>query len=226
MTRVRGLVGAVVLGMAAITLSGCVYAQIPAESSPDPVPEVSESTAPPEGTDAGDTDAGGLPEELTFAAGQELPDGVYIQWGDGFIADEGWKVVAPDNGHGEWTYGTVDDACTARFWQGLIRDSEVKDEGVRDDQKGSDLLIGSVLGLSEAEVAGAVNTSEFSYLVGGTGGVENRWASGQDGDRSWIVAARSFTKPGVGLWVAVECYGVAAQPVMDEVNEKNPVVVN
>lgn len=207
------------LGVVALALSGCVYAQIPADdgAGPDPVDGGSPSAEPLEG---------GLPEELTFAAGQELPDGAYIQWGDGFIADEGWEIREPDNGHGEWMYGTTDGRCTARFWQGLIRDSEVADEGVRDDEKGSDLLLASVLDLSEQELAAAVNTGQFSYLVGGTGVVENRWASGQDGDRSWIVAARSFTEPGVGLWVAVECYAVDAQPRMDEVYEKNPVVVS
>ncbi|MEJ1090516.1 hypothetical protein [Microbacterium istanbulense] len=149
MAGARGLRAAVMLGVVALALSGCVYAQIPADdgAGPDPVDGGSPSAEPLEG---------GLPEELTFAAGQELPDGAYIQWGDGFIADEGWEIREPDNGHGEWMYGTTDGRCTARFWQGLIRDSEVADEGVRDDEKGSDLLLASVLDLSEAELAAAV----------------------------------------------------------------------
>lgn len=209
------LTAAIVTAAAALSLSGCLYAQIPESStSTTPPSEAPETDSPAEETTTGAT--------LTFAEGAELPADAYIEWGDGLIADDGWKTVSPDDGNGGWTYGTVDDTCTAPFWQGLIGDIPIVPG---DDSASSDAVLAVLLQSTAADITPLASTGEFSYMSGGTGGVENRWVAGEDGDRSWIMAARAFTKTGVGLYVVVDCTGADAEAVMDQVNKANAIVV-
>jgi hypothetical protein len=200
---------------AALTLSGCLYAQIPETApSPRPTAQAPQTEAPVEEPAQGST--------LTFAEGQDLSSTAYIEWGDGLLADDAWTVVSPDDGNGGWTYGTVDGTCTAQFWQGLISDVPVVSG---DDATSSDAILAVLLQAATADITPVANTGEFSYLVGGTGGVENRWVAGEDDDGSWIMAARAFTKTGVGLYVVVDCTGADPSAALDLVNEANAVVV-
>lgn len=217
-------VAAVALAM--LPLSGCVYAQIPTTdpSGEGPAPSPGASAPGTPSDEPSDAPAGDLPSTLTFADGAALPSTAYIQWGDGLLTDEGWKTVSPDDGNGGWTYGTVDDTCTARFWQGLIPDVPTVPG---DDSASSDSMLAVILGETDvAAISTAATTSAFSYQIGGNADVENRRLLGEDGsDRRWIMAARAFTTTGVGLYVIVDCTGGDVEAVMAEVVEKNAVIV-
>ncbi|KYJ97262.1 hypothetical protein [Microbacterium sp. CH1] len=214
-TPVRRLAAAVLAAAAALSLSGCLYAQIPESAPKAPSPTAAPQTdSPADGPTSGAT--------LTFAEGTELSADAYIEWGDGLLTHDRWKTVAPDDGNGGWTYGTVDGTCTAQFWQGLIADVPTVSG---DDSVSSDAILGVLLQSTTTDITPHAKTGEFSYLSGGTGGVENRWVAGGDGDRSWIMAARAFTKTGVGLYVIVDCTGADPAAIMDEVNEANAIVV-
>ncbi|PRA79768.1 hypothetical protein [Microbacterium sp. MYb66] len=208
------LTAAAVVAVAVLPLAGCLYSQIPAAGPSE------SATTEPESTDAPVDELAG--STLTFAEGLDLPSTAYIEWGDGLLTDDTWETISPDDGNGGWTYGTVDGTCTAQFWQGLISDVPVVAD---DDSASSDAILGVLLQTPTAEITPLANTGEFSYLVGGTGGVENRWVAGEDGDRSWIMAARAFTRTGVGLYVIVDCTGADPEATMDAVNEANAIVV-
>ena len=210
------LAAAALLAVAVLPLSGCLYAQIPtaqpSESSPSSDHENTEE--PAEEPSSGST--------LTFAEGLDLSSSSSIEWGDGFLADDAWKTVSADDGNGGWTYGTLDDTCTAQFWQGRIADVPVI---AGDDSASSDAILGLLLNTTTADITAVATTDEFSSQFGGNGGVENRQVIGEDGDRTWLMAARAFTQAGVGLYVIVDCTGADAADTMALVNEANAVVV-
>ena len=211
-TRRLGTAAAIVT-LAILPLSGCLYSQIPAAApSAQPSPGT-ESEAP-------ETPAGGT--TLSFDEGLELSNDAYIEWGDGFLADERWETISPDDGNGGWTYGTADGTCTVRFWQGHMTDVPVV-EG--DDSASSDAILGVLLETPTADITPVATTGEFSYMTGGTGGVEMRQVSAVEGSRSWLMAARAFTQTGVGLYTIVDCTANDAEKIMDAVNEANAIVV-
>ena len=213
-------VAAVVLATA--PLSGCLYAQIPTDAPvADPSPTAAPTTAPSD--EPADDPAGDLPSSLTFADGVGIPATAYIQWGDGFLTDESWKTVAPDDGNGGWTYGTIDDTCTAQFWQGRIPDVPTV---AGDDSVSSDAMLAVILGEADAAtITPLATTGAFSYQVGGNRDVETRQVAGADGASEWIIAARAFTATGVGLYVIVDCTGADIDAVMTEVIDANAVLV-
>lgn len=210
-----------VVALAVLPLSGCLYAQIPVNvpdgDGPDPSPTAIPTEQPSE------VPSGDLPSTMTFADGADIPPNAYIQWGDGLIADDGWKVVAPDDGNGGWTYGTIDDTCTAQFWQGLIPDVPTV---AGDDSLSSDAMLAVILGEADASaITPLATTGSFSYQVGGNADVENRHVIGEEADRQWAMAARAFTATGVGLYVIVDCTGGDIDATMADVIDKNAVVV-
>lgn len=216
-SKIRLVAAAAVLAVA-LPLSGCLFAQIPADD-----PAVEEPADEPEPSDEPIEEAeGDLPSGLSFAQGQELPETAYIEWGDGLMTDDGWTVVAPDNGDGGWTYGTADGTCTAQFWQGFIADVPVT---AGDDSASSDAILGALLKTDTAAITSAATTGEFSFQIGGTGGVENRQVVGVEGERSWIMSARAFTRTGVGVYLIIDCTGGDPNAVLAEVVEKNAIVV-
>lgn len=211
------LAAASAVALAVLPLSGCLYAQIPVNTpdgdGPDPAPTTSPTEQP----------SSDLPASLTFAAGADLPATAYIQWGDGFVVDDGWKIVKPDDGNGGWTYGTIDDTCTAQFWQGLIPDVPTV---AGDDSVSSDAMLAVILGEADAAAITPLSTTgAFSYQIGGNTDVENRQVEGEAGERRWSMAARAFTATGVGLYVIVDCTGGDIDATMAEVIDKNAVVV-
>lgn len=210
-----------VVALAVLPLSGCLYAQIPVNApdgeGPDPSPTASPSEQP------SDEPSGDLPSTMTFADGADIPAAAYIQWGDGLIADDGWKIVQPDDGNGGWAYGTIDDTCTAQFWQGLIPDVPTV---AGDDGVSSDAMLAVILGEADAAAITPLSTTgSFSYQFGGNTDVENRQVVGEEADRQWAMAARAFTATGVGLYVIVDCTGGDMQATMAEVIDKNAVVI-
>lgn len=220
------LAAAAVVALAVLPLSGCLYAQIPANApsgeGPEPAPSASSSTVPSDEPSAPPT--GDLPSSMSFADGAALPATAYIQWGDGLLVDDGWTTVAPDDGNGGWTYGTADGTCTAQFWQGLIPDVPTVPG---DDSASSDAMLAVILGESDvAAISTAATTGAFGYQVGGNADVENRRLLGEgEGDRRWIMAARAFTATGVGLYVIVDCTGGDVDATMAEVAEKNAIII-
>ncbi|WP_146008153.1 hypothetical protein [Microbacterium aurantiacum] len=213
----RLLAGAAVIAVA-LPLSGCLLPPPPAD--PAPVEEPADS---PEPSDEPAEAGGDLPDGLSFDQGQELTETAYIEWGDGLMTDDGWTVVAPDNGDGGWTYGTADGACTARFWQGYIADVPVT---AGDDSASSDAMLAALLQSDAATITPAATTGEFNYQISGSGGVENRQVLGVEGERSWIMSARAFTRTGVGVYLIVDCTGGDANAVLAEVIDKNAIVVS
>ncbi|EYT60898.1 MULTISPECIES: hypothetical protein [Microbacterium] len=207
------LASTAIAAVAVLSLSGCLYAQIPA-GSPTGAPSSSPETDAPSDERSGST--------LTFAEGLDLASDTYIEWGDGLVVDEGWKIVSPDDGNGGWTYGTVDGTCTARFWQGYTTDVPVV---AGDDSASSDAILGVLLQTPTSEVTPLATTGEFSYMAGGSGGVETRQVVGVDGSRTWLMAARAFTQTGVGLSVVVDCTAADAEATLAAINEENAVVV-
>ena len=212
------LAAVAIVAVAVLPLSGCLFAQIPNSAKP------TESTPPsePAPTDEpAEEPSGGT--TMTFAEGLDLSSSAYIEWGDGFLTDDAWTTVKPDDGNGRWTYGTVDGTCTVEFWQGRISDVPVV---TGDDSASSDAILGVLLQTPTEEITPVATTGEFSYQLGGGGGVENRQVVGTDGDRTWTMAARAFTTVGVGLYVIVDCTGgLGAEATMDLVNEANAIVV-
>lgn len=219
MTPSRPLLRLVTIAAVAATtlsLSGCLYAQIPDEAPTIDVVTTDEPDAPT------DEPSGDLPLSLGFAEGQELPATAYIEWGDGLMTDDGWVTESPDDGNGGWSYATADGSCTAQFWQGLTSDVAVV---AGDDSASSDAILAVLLQSTAAEITPLATTGEFSYQVGGTGGVEHRQVVGAEGERTWVMAARAFTAVGVGLYVIVDCTTGDAGAIMAEVADKNAIVV-
>lgn len=218
MTRTSGgrLAAAIIVGLAVLPLSGCLYAQIPEHPTivdDDPIPTddpVDEPTEEPV-------------DGMSFADGATLSPSSYVEWGDGFFADDSWKIVKPDDGNGGWTYGTVDGTCTAQFWQGHI--DNIMTAG--DDSVSSDAMMATFLegGATTADITPLASTSRFSYQTAGNTAVENRMVSGSGDGVEWTLAARAFTAVGVGLYVVVDCTGGDVDAVWDEVVSKNAVVI-
>lgn len=219
MTRISGgrLTAAIIVGLAVLPLSGCLYAQIPEHPTIvdyEPVP-----TDEPIDEPTDEPSAGGM----SFADGATLSSSSYVEWGDGFFADDAWKIVKPDDGNGGWTYGTIDGTCTAQFWQGHI--DNIMTAG--DDSVSSDAMMATFLegGATAADITPLASTSAFSYQVSGSASVENRMLLGAEGGREWRLAARAFTAVGVGLYVVVDCTGGDIDSVWDEVVSKNAIVI-
>jgi hypothetical protein len=218
MTRTSGgrLAAAIIVGLAVLPLSGCLYAQIPEHPTivdDDPIPTddpVDEPTEEPV-------------DGMSFADGATLSPSSYVEWGDGFFADDSWKIVKPDDGNGGWTYGTVDGTCTAQFWQGHI--DNIMTAG--DDSVSSDAIMATFLegGATTADITPLASTSGFSYQTAGNTAVENRMVSGSGDGVEWTLAARAFTAVGVGLYVVVDCTGGDVDAVWDEVVSKNAIVI-
>jgi len=218
MTRTSGgrLAAAIIVGLAVLPLSGCLYAQIPEHPTivdDDPIPTDDPVDEPTEEPAAG----------MSFVDGATLSPSSYVEWGDGFFADDSWKIVKPDDGNGGWTYGTVDGTCTAQFWQGHI--DNIMTAG--DDSVSSDAMMATFLegGATTADITPLASTSGFSYQTAGNTAVENRMVSGSGDGVEWTLAARAFTAVGVGLYVVVDCTGGDIDAVWDEVVSKNAIVI-
>lgn len=224
--RSPGLAAIVVLTAAALSLSACAPAESGEETpSAEKTPAAEQaSTAPtPDATaeDAPeDTDAT-APSTLSFTDGNDLDPSIRIEWADGLLADDGWKVVSEDNGDGGWTYGTVDGSCTAAFWQGYISDVDTQPGG---DSATSDEMLALLLNTDVSEFAEYVGDGAFSYQVGGNLELAHRQIAGQQEEVTWLMAARAFTATGVGAYVIIDCTNADPYVILDEINEKNPIV--
>lgn len=216
----RVLAAAALVAVSTITLSGCFGFGAPDSAAPSP-----ESSRSPEPTSTtGDQPVDGTTgPTLTFAQGSDLTTGDFVQWSDGFMTDEGWQIDTPDDGNGSWTYRTVDGACTVQFWQGTTAGTPVAESG--DDSLASDELLALVLGSDAATVSPAAGTDAFSYQLSGTGAVENRFVTGDDGEHAWMLSARAFTALDAGLWQLIDCTGGDPGAVRSDVQDKSAVIL-
>lgn len=217
--RIR-LAAVAALAVAMLPLSGCLYSQIPEQST------VAEPSAGPDETPSDDTpsdDTGDLPTTMTFDDGTTLSSASYIQWADGLIAADGWQSVTPDNGNGSWTDGTVDGTCTAQFWQGYTSGLE---SVPGDDSVSSDALLGYVLGETAATVTPLASTTQLSYQFGDNPVVDARQVYGEETDgRTWTIVARAFASAGSGVYVIIDCVGGDVDATFDDVNAHNSIMI-
>jgi len=225
MRRTSGgrLAAAIIVGLAALPLSGCLYAQIPAydPSAESPSPAPSQTAPATDQPDDGSTSA--IPATMTFADGADLPASAYIQWADGLMFDDGWTSVTPDDGNGRWTDGTVDGTCTAEFWQGYTGDVATTPG---DDSVSSDAMIAQILGdATAAEITPLATTVQLSYQVGGDLSVDARQVAGAGDGREWTITARAFTATGVGVYVIVDCTGGDIAATFADVVDENPIMI-
>lgn len=214
MTRTSGgrLAAAIIVGLAVLPLSGCLYAQIPEHPTvvdDDPVP-TDEPT---------DETTGDLPTTMSFADGAELPPAAYIQWGDGLIADSAWQLSSPDDGNGNWSYSTVDGTCTAAFWQGTL---DGLDTVPGDDAATTDDVLEFFLG---SDLDGYTQPASLSYQSHGNRDVDAHIVSWSDEGHDRAVISRAFGVPGVGLYISLDCTGGDITSVMDELVDKNAVII-
>ena len=218
-TRIRPsrLAAVAVLAFATLPLSGCLFSAIPSETAATDEP----SNAPSPTPEQSDETEGGAPATLSFEDGDLLTDSVYVEWSDGLLADDGWEVTSPDDGNGGWAYGTIDGTCTAQFWQGFTPDIPVTPG---DDSASSDAILGTLLQTDAASITPHAVDGAFSYQSTGNTDVANRQITGQDGDRTWIMAARAFATPGLGFYVIVDCTSGDANAILSEVLDKNAIV--
>ncbi len=210
---------AAVVALATLPLSGCLFSAIPTQAPATDGPISTPDATAPETTAPG----GDLPAALTFEAGAQLPETAFIQWADGLMTDDGWTVASPDDGNGSWTYGTIDGACTAEFYQGLASDAGFTPG---DDRASSDAILAILLQADPAEIAQHAVDGSFGYQIGGSGDVAHRQLTGQQDGRTWIMAARAFTATDAGVYLIVDCTGADAATVFDEVVEKNAIIVD
>ncbi|MFT4156958.1 MAG: hypothetical protein QM630_03395 [Microbacterium sp.] len=224
MTRTSAgrLTGAIFLGLVALPLSGCLYAQIPEHPTvvDDDPAFTDEPIDEPDGDSDGSVD---VEPQMGFADGASLTSTSYVEWGDGLFTDDGWEVVAPDDGNGGWTYGTIDGTCTAQFWQGYIDNIMIAgDDSVSSDAMMAHFLEGDV---TTEEITELATTSAFGYQFSGNDSVENRMVTGSGDGFEWILGARAFTAVGVGVYVIVDCTDGDVDAVWDEVVSKNPIMI-
>lgn len=225
MRRTSGgrLAAAIIVGLAALPLSGCLYAQIPAydPSAEEPTPAPSQTAPTTDPPDDGAT--GGIPATMTFADGADVPASAYIQWSDGLMFDDGWTSVTPDDGNGRWTDGTVDGTCTAEFWQGFTSDVATTPG---DDSVSSDAMIAQLLSdATTAEITPLATTVQLGYQVSGEPVVDARQVTGAGEGREWTITARAFTATGVGLYVIVDCTGGDIAATFADIVDKNAVLI-
>lgn len=216
MTRTSGsrVAAAIVVGLAVVPLSGCLYAQIP-EHPPiidyEPVP-----TDEPTDEPSGDPSTG-LPAMMSFADGADLPPTAYVQWGDGLFGDDGWNLTSPDDGNGNWGYTSADGLCTVAFWQGRLDGLETT---AGDDQALTDDVLEYFVGTGlDAQ------TAALRYQSGGDRVVDARIASWTESGHERAVISRAFGVPNVGMYLSLDCTGGDILLVMNDLIDKNAVMI-
>ncbi|MFT4258951.1 hypothetical protein [Microbacterium sp.] len=225
---------AMIVAVAALPLSGCIYAQIPEHptssgeerpapdptsgASDDPAGEASEvPSAVPSEASSGET--------MSFADGAGVSSAAYAEWGDGFFADDGWTIDEPDDGNGGWSYATLDGTCIAQFWQGDLSGLPLV---AGDDSTSSDALLAYALGDSTttADVTPYASSVLIGYGAGSNRSLDARQVWGEDGDWEWSITARAFSAASAGVYLIIDCEGGDLDAAFEEVVGKNPVILH
>lgn len=178
------LVAALVVPLA---LSGC--------TSPEPAPT-------PTATDHAAPEGAGDRLDLTFAAGERLTQGQYVEWADWMLGHDDFEVAMPDAGDGLWGYTHRPSGCLVTFAQ---RTTEGLDG--TDDRAMSDSAL-VAFARSDAQDLLAHAFDDAVWLQGeGLGTMDVRVISGghpADGS-SFTTAARAFGAIGIALVFDVSC---------------------
>jgi hypothetical protein len=199
------------VALALSLLSGCSPLPVAREAgTPMPRPSADPTSTAPAGSPRGG---------LSFAEGATLDPRTDISWGDGFVADDGWRAQASQH-PGRWSYVNAAGTCTASFRGGVLGDAsgmddrEATDATIEaqsgDDFLGADWLTDGVFvryGSGDSTVA----HRQFSYTVNESG---------------YFMAARAFVQADYSVWVIVTCEGEPVGPVAQEVLSKNVVAID
>ena len=207
---------------AALPLSACGFPFTPYAGGAVRV-GAEDGTASPQPRETSTDDATDEPSDangLTFD-GDTLPKGGRVEWSDGLIADDGWKVDKPDDGNGHWSYTTVDGLCTVQFWQGTTTSS-----GAKDDRGASDLMLATLTQATIDDVTAAASDLGLKNATTGDYDIDSRTVQGGNDPASWVIQARVFEKAGVGLYFILDCTDGSASTVADEIVEKDPILVH
>ncbi|MCT1479606.1 hypothetical protein [Microbacterium sp. p3-SID336] len=151
---------------------------------------------------------------FAFADGEQLTAETEVQWGDGFVADSGWKREPSDH-PGRWSYTNARSTCTATFRDGVLGDAAGMDDreatdAVMEQRAGENWLgqefvsDGTFLPYQRSERR--VANRQFNFTVNGFG---------------YFIAARAFVQADAAVWVIVTCEGEPIGPVAEEVLSKN-----
>lgn len=145
--------------------------------------------------------------ELTFGAAEDLVGEEWqIAWADPFITDEGFAVLAPDDGNGSWSYTDIGSGCEIHFYQGQVLDLDWS----QDDRAVSDemlAILAMVTPTPEDAANVSANAGDLSLdLESDQGYVDLRAIGGAFPDgRSVVQAARMFGAQDGGITVSLVC---------------------
>ncbi len=199
-----------VLALVLTFSSGC--------SSPPVAREAGSAAARPSADPTSTSQAGSLLSDVTFAEGATLDPRTDISWGDGLVADEGWRAQLSQH-PGRWSYVNTAGTCTASFRGGVLGEANGMD-----DREATDALIAYQSG---DDFLGADFLSDGVFVRYGSSdsSVEHRQFSYTVNEFGYFMAARAFVQADYSVWVIVTCEGEPVGPVAQEVLSKNVIAV-
>ncbi|WP_136055332.1 hypothetical protein [Microbacterium sp. K24] len=199
------------VALALSLLSGC---------SPLPVAREAGTPMPRPSADPTPTSQAGSPRGgLSFAEGATLDPRADISWGDGFVADDGWRAQASQR-PGRWSYVNAAGTCTASYRGGALGDA-----GGMDDREATDALIEYQSG-DDFLAPEMLTDGEFAAYEGDGSGIAHRQFSYTVNEFGYFMAARAFVEADYSVWVIVTCEGEPVGPVAQEVLSKNVIAID
>lgn len=217
--RARLTVSALLVALA-LPLSGCIAMSIPDQPAAHTEPPVAtEETSEPTPQQ---TVAPEAHSTMTFEDGANLGADSFVQWGDGLMFDDGWAVSSPDNGQGQWAYGSADGACNASFYQGI----ETSLIGSENDYEATVSALVMLLESDRATVEEHMSEGTFSFQAPGAREAAHLSVDGEDEYGPWNLAVRAFAQTGAVLYVNMACADGSIDERTDEVYNKNLVSID
>lgn len=200
-TRRRVSVTALAL-VSIVFLAGCAAPTVNSAATPPSSPSPREPAPTPTVEPASDE---GL--VLTFGSAEQLIDPRWgVEWTDPYLTDEGFAVLAPDDGEGSWSYTDLSSSCELSFYQGEVSDLDWSaDDRVVSDQMLAYLATGNPT--PDDLTAVAANAVDVPLVLEPYDGqVEMRVIAGSFPDgRSAVQASRMFGALGAGITFSLVC---------------------
>ncbi|MDY0909476.1 hypothetical protein [Microbacterium sp. CFBP9034] len=200
-------VSVIALAVTAVLLSACSPAS---NSAATPSASTSKPSKTPDSTPSSSPTVEPAEEDLVDLAFGNTEDSVkpewQIGWADPFAVDEGFAVLAADDGAGSWSYTETATACEIHFYQGQIFDLDY----TQDDRAASDQMLATLAtGTPTPEDIASIAASAGDFAFGtepGEGAVEARIIGGTFPDgRTIVQATRMFGTRGGGITVSLAC---------------------
>jgi hypothetical protein len=169
-----------------LVLTGCAGSPgvVDADSSP------SEATSSPSPTKTSSpTPTPEAASDLSFDTGGAGVAG--LGWGDPFMGDPAFTVLAPDDGNGSWSYTDNANGCTIFFYQGAVTDLDMS----QSDRDISDAFLTIMLGARmdgvtrEDVSANAFDDSIWQSDLASTVAVRTIWGRRPTKAPGWIPLA-------------------------------------